>query len=86
MNVLLVAITSLSLPNVLEIKDDFLRFNTTLRRLDVPKVKKIGPGLLFDNDVLEEFNAPELMEIKYCYGQNVIQEIIERLRNSHKVL
>ena len=78
--------TSLSLPNVLEIKDDFLRFNTTLRRLDVPKVKKIGPGLLFDNDVLEEFNAPELIEIKYCYGQNVIQEIIERLRNSHKVL
>ena len=56
--------------NSKEIKDDFLSYDYTLRKLDMTNVEKIGHNCLRRNDELEEFDFPKTKEIGNNFDEN----------------
>ena len=53
-------IIELVLPNVTEIGENFLRYNTSLQSLSLPNVEKIGDWFIPNNQILSHLDAPKL--------------------------
>lgn len=71
-------IVEYSNPNLTELGDGFMRFNKTLRKLDVHDIKKIGANVLFKNTVLTEMDFSEVRSIgaSFLSYNEKIEEIV----------
>ena len=72
-------------PNLIEIKDNFMRTNHKLQQLEIPNVTKIGDNFLMDNETLHQIYLPKLSQTgsSFLPNDNNLRTIF--FPNLHKV-